>query len=336
MRLDAELEPPGRKARQSACALGAEGRAVVATDRQRQAVSRESACENRSRSLDRRFADARLDQEPGVAVGDRQRIDPALVLGATTLEVGRPFLVGGLGRNRPPRRIERPTAPLDRLDQPGPLENIADRRSRRPVLRPSRALSFAKSLRGPRCANRRLTRQLPPRSPPTCGADMITSHPNGRKTMSPPRSLAEQPTRKRVSAHPIAPAQLRHAKTPRIVARKHSNPLFHPTGLRKRHRKSSFRASLTCRPSTQSKLSGIYPVRTRRGPLTPDPSPSQGEGGARRQRLGRPRQGGEDNLFEQFLCENRKTWYVGRVVGREGALCGAPDGKAGTRENFLF
>jgi hypothetical protein len=46
----------------------------------------------------------------------------------------------------------------------------------------------------------------------------------------------------------------------------------HGTGLCKRHRWSPLRCSLTCRQSSRSKLSDIYPVCTRRSPLIP-PSP---------------------------------------------------------------
>src|SRR5262249_54301209 len=86
------------------------------------------------------------------------------------------------------------------------------------------------------------------------------------------------PLIKRVAANPIASAQLRNAPVPGIVIRQHSNTLFHPTGLLERHRKSSFRANLTCRPSTRSKLSGIYPVCTERPPH-PDPLPLKGKRG---------------------------------------------------------
>ena len=56
-----------------------------------QAVGRKGARENRLRALNRRRGDPRLDQKPAMAVGDRQGIDPALVLGAEpALEIGRP------------------------------------------------------------------------------------------------------------------------------------------------------------------------------------------------------------------------------------------------------
>ena len=41
-------------------------------------------------------------------------------------------------------------------------------------------------------------------------------------------------------------------------------------------------------------------------------------------------------FFEQFLCENRKPWYLGLVVGKVGAPCGAPDGKGKDKEEFFI
>ncbi len=65
-----------------------------------------------------------------VAVGQRQRVDPAVVAGAEpALEIGRPLVIGGRNRRHRPPPIERRPTP----DQPGPLEDITDRRSRRPA-----------------------------------------------------------------------------------------------------------------------------------------------------------------------------------------------------------
>ena len=38
----------------------------------------------------------------------------------------------------------------------------------------------------------------------------------------------------------------------------------------------------------------------------------------------------------QFLCENRKSCYVCRVVGKEGASCEAPDGKKEGEERIYL
>ena len=108
MRFDAEPEPPRRKPRQPARPTRAKRRAVVAADRLRQAVSRKDGRENISSPFHRLGRDARLDQKPRVAVGDRQRIDPPLVPGAEpAFEVGRPFVVGRLGGDRPARCVSK-------------------------------------------------------------------------------------------------------------------------------------------------------------------------------------------------------------------------------------
>ncbi len=86
------------------------------------------------------------------------------------------------------------------------------------------------------------------------------------------------PRMKRVPAHAVAATEIRNAPMPSVVVRQHPNPLLHPTGLHKWHRKSSFRPSLTCQPSTQSKASGIYPVHTMAQPLTPALSPHRAFG----------------------------------------------------------
>src|SRR5271157_2225705 len=97
-----------------------------------------------------------------------------------------------------------------------------------------------------------------------------------------PRFAARAPSPpivKRIPAHAIAAAQLRYAPMARVIVQKHTNPLFHPTGLLKRHRKSYFRTVFTCRPSTRSKLSGFYPVHTLARPPTPT-RPHKGGGSA--------------------------------------------------------
>src|SRR5271157_4612687 len=100
-----------------------------------------------------------------------------------------------------------------------------------------------------------------------------------RTIAKPPRFAARAPSPpivKRIPAHAIAAAQLRYAPMARVIVQKHTNPLFHPTGLLKRHRKSSFRTVFTCRPSTRSKLSGFYPVHTHGATPHPCPPPQGG------------------------------------------------------------
>src|ERR1700722_824331 len=283
VRLDAELDPPRRQPRQAAGAGRAERRAVVATDRMRQSLAANRRRKDRLRSFDRWRHDPHLDQIATVAVGQRQRVDPAGVAGAEpTFEISRPLVIGGRNRRHRPPPVERPPAPLGRRDQPGPLEDITDRRSRRPAglrsLMPQHHSQLARSQmreapaqRNDRFRNGRLsamrTLQWSPR---------MIHKPFRRMPLSPFAPLIE-----RVPAYAVATAQIRNTPVAGVVFRQHSDALFHSTGLLKGHRKSSFRATLTCRPSTRSKLSGIYPVCTVESPLTPTLSPQErGEGGA--------------------------------------------------------
>src|SRR5262245_35356368 len=57
-----------------------------------------------------------------------------------------------------------------------------------------------------------------------------------------------------VPANSVAPAQFRHAPVPRVVISHHPNALFHPTGLRKWHRRVL--------PPMHVDLSTILPVQS--------------------------------------------------------------------------
>ncbi len=89
---------------------------------------------------------------------------------------------------------------------------------------------------------------------------------------------------KRVSANPIAAANLRYAPVPALVLKKHPNTFFHPTGLSKWHRRAlPPMHSETCRGSSRSNLSGIYPVCTCMPRRPPPPTPPRHAQGAWRE-----------------------------------------------------
>jgi hypothetical protein len=235
----------------------AEWRAVVAPDRPRQAVTLEGAFKKRPAPFDCLRRNARVEQKTGMAVGDRLRIDAPLIARAEpAFEIGRPLLVGRPRRNHNARRIKRrPSAP-GLLHEARSLENVADRRSRRPIRSPIASLKHPKKFARPQVGK------------PTPRRDDRLFDRRNRAMRAGARCM-------RAIAKPvlIPAAQLRYGPTPKIVVRQHLNSLFHATGLSKRHRKSPFRACLTCRPSTWSKVSGIYPVHTIRTAL---PSPPLG------------------------------------------------------------
>src|SRR6202044_802042 len=93
-----------------------------------------------------------------------------------------------------------------------------------------------------------------------------------------PHRIAAQPTLppqiKCLPTDAVALTQLRHAERPRVVVAQHPNPLFHRTGLSKRHRKALPTTILTCQPSSRFNLSGFSPVHPPPpSPFTPPDSP---------------------------------------------------------------
>jgi len=79
VRLDAELDPPRRQARKTACAARPERRPIIAADRKRQAMSVKCLFKDRLRSFDRLLHDPHIDQKTTVAIRYRQGVDPAAV-----------------------------------------------------------------------------------------------------------------------------------------------------------------------------------------------------------------------------------------------------------------
>ena len=133
-RLHAKLEPPCRQPRQAACSARTERRAVVAADRKRQAIGAKCRCKDRPRSLNRRRHDPHIDQKTTMTVRYRQRIDSAAIAGSEpAFEVGSPLVIGCRHRRNGSLLVNCPPPSLDRLNQLGPFENVADRRRHRPV-----------------------------------------------------------------------------------------------------------------------------------------------------------------------------------------------------------
>ncbi len=173
VRLDAELDPPRRQSRQAAGAGRTKRRAIVATDGARQSLAAKRRRKDRLRSFDRRRHDPHLDQVATVAIGQCQRVDPAVVAGAEpAFEISRPLVIGGRNRRHRPPPVERRPAPLHRRDQPparwriSPIVEAAGQQ----VLGSPDCSRTTRSLRGPKCGKRRrseddrTSRKWPPRS----------------------------------------------------------------------------------------------------------------------------------------------------------------------------
>ena len=197
------------------------------------------------------------------------------VLRSLPRAVALPLIVGAPDRRAGPPLVERAAAPLHRRDQASTLENAPDRRSRRPGGIRRLALKYRQNLARPQI------RKSPPRRDHLLSNRTIRGLPTLQRRMraihEPCRIAALLPLPpfvKRVSANPIAAANLRYAPVPALVLKKHPNTFFHPTGLSKWHRRAlPPMHSETCRGSSRSNLSGIYPVCTADRPPTPDPSP---------------------------------------------------------------
>src|SRR5262245_49430228 len=255
-RFDPELEPPSRQPGETTRSTRAKGGSVVATDRPRQAISSERRRKNRLHALDRRTRDPHLDQKAAVAVHNRQRVNPLAVQRAEpAFEVGRPFIVGRRNGRKRALLVDRPAPSLDRGNQSGALENPADRRGRRPTPLRSSTLEDHQQLASPDTAVptvqlNDLLRHL------GCGRvramcrRMRPIHEPARFT----KPMSPTPFVECVPANSVAPAQFRHAPVPRVVISHHPNALFHPTGLRKWHRRLL--------PPMHVDLSTILPVQS--------------------------------------------------------------------------
>ena len=232
---------------------------------ERQAVLVKSPFETGLDAFDRRLGYLQLDEVPADTVRRRQRIDPSLIASAKpALEVRTPLVVGLRGRRAGPSLVERPAAPLHRRHQTSALEDGPDRRGRRPGDLGGPPIKHSKKLARPQmrelpsgCDHLRCNRFV--RGLPALQRCVRAIHEPFRIAAL----LALAPFVKRIAAHLVPSAQLRHAPVTALVLRQHQNTLFHPTGLFERHRRALPPIHLgTCRQSCRSNLSGIYPVCT--------------------------------------------------------------------------
>src|SRR5215216_5154786 len=272
-RFNPELEPPSRQPGQTAGPPRPKRRPVIATNRTRQPISPERRLKHRLHAVNRRTGNPHLDQKTAVAIRNRQRIDPLAVQRAKpALKVGRPLIIGCRHCRKRPPLINRPPPALDWCNQSGLLENLTNRRGGRPARLGSAALEEHQQLARPQM-----------RKPPAQRNHFVLHIGRSRvrtmrwrmrsihKPVRCPQLTPPPPCVKRVPANTISPAQLRYAPVARVVIRQHANALFHPTGLRKWHRRVLPPIHLDLSTIPRSNLSGIYTVYTlslRYRPLT--------------------------------------------------------------------
>src|SRR5215813_7156691 len=274
---DAQLDPPHRQPRQSADPGRGKRRAVIRTDRLRQAMLLEGRREDRPHILlvgPRHRLTAQ--QVTAVRVGQGKRITAPAVGGAEPpLEIGAPHVVGRahcrkrLGIRRTPPTLAQP-AGHTLASQPLP-----DRAGRR-----HRQLGMVLGQLHPQLL-------WPPVWPALAQSQHRLHHGNVmrlavlqrrvralRQTRGALRDIPAEPLVAGLSADPILPAQHRHL----ILARQNPSDklysLVHLTGRSPRHRQVP--------PAGSSNLSPIQPVNSVTyllGPYTlPNPPPHAGEG----------------------------------------------------------
>src|SRR5271156_5135909 len=186
--------------------------------------------------------------------------------GEPTFEIHAPLAVHRKNRRRRRALSDRSTLPPNLLDQPGTRQNVADRRKRRPIqFRRVQLQAKAKLLRT------KMRKPMPQGHDPLYHRRFRPARnvPGRMRPILKPHRIAAQPTLppqiKCLPTDAVALTQLRHAERPRVVVAQHLNPLFHRTGLSKRHRKPLPTTIHTCQPSSRFNLSGIYPVHTEGG-----------------------------------------------------------------------
>ena len=150
VRFDPKLQPPDRQAGQATSPNRTEWCSVVATDGARQTVQAKRRRKDRLHAFDRRPRSPHVDQKAAVAIRDRQRMDaPAVQRSEPAFEIGGPLVVCRRDRCERTPLMNRSAPALDRCNQSHLLENVADRRGRRPARLGSSVLELCQQLPRP-------------------------------------------------------------------------------------------------------------------------------------------------------------------------------------------
>src|SRR6516225_7352121 len=262
---DAQLDPPYRQPRQPADPERGKRRAVVRTDRQRQAMLLEGRLEDWPHILLVRSRHGLTAQQvTAVRVGQGERIAPPTVAGTKpTLEIGAPHVVGR-AHCRKRLRVGRTAPPLARPAghtlAPQPFPDRAGRRHRQlgmvlnqlhpqlfwPPMRPTLAQPKHRLHHGDLVCLAVLQR---------CVRAL-------RQTRGAFRDVPAEPLVAGLAADPVFAAQHRHLILARQNPSDKLHSLVHLTGRFPWHRQVPPDDVQTCHPSIRSTLLPIYPVRT--------------------------------------------------------------------------
>ena len=223
MRLDTELEPPRRELGQPAEPARAERRAIVAADRNWQAVAAKRCAEGWPNPIDRRRHDIERDQKAAVVVRYGQGVNARAVSGAKpALEIDTPFVIHDLDSCKWPLLSKRFAPPLPGSDLARLLQDIPNGRGRRPAVLRMAPLQHRHELAGSQM--RKPTSQRDDRLHQPRVSPMRTVVRRMRSIHKPMRIAAVSalaPIVERVATHAVAAAQLRHVPVASLVVRKH-------------------------------------------------------------------------------------------------------------------
>ena len=177
MRLDTELEPPRRELGQPAGPARAERRAIVAADRNWQAVAAKRCAEGWPNPIDRRRHDIERDQKAAVVVRYGQGVNARAVSGAKpALEIDTPFVIDDLDSCKWPLLSKWFAPPLGWSDLARLLQVIPNGRGRRPAVLRMAPLQHRQELAGSQMRNRRRSETIVSTSPGQSDADSGAAH----------------------------------------------------------------------------------------------------------------------------------------------------------------
>ncbi len=247
--------------------------------------NRENPCQYGRNASGGHRCDLHREEIAAGGVGQRERVAARAIGGAQpALKIHRPVRNRSIRKRMKLALPRRPACALARVDEPSPLQDIADGRSRRPggvwMMRNQQAADFLRPEEFAPLARRdddgrdRLRRRVRPAQ----GAMAAVFKPARIPALAPRLRKI-----KRLATDPKLIAQPRHRQNAAVPKAKQPNTLFHRVAFPDRHGHTSQEQGVKndCQGSTRSKLSAISPVWTfrlhalmlypKRHPRTPRP-----------------------------------------------------------------